>query len=258
MATLELAKLTIISGASSNHFLCLKNLLRSLILSKVEASTIVYDLGLTQEEAQIIQSQCKDFRKFVFSRYPSYVDIEINRGEYAWKPIIVSEVMAEHDGLILWLDAGDLVFGNLEQVKRILQEYGFYSPVSSSIIKQWTHPAMLRYLDVKSELLSRRNRNGAIVGINPAYPGIKDLILRWRDFALIKECIAPEGSDRTNHRQDQALLSVLVSQFQEVYNYQLINQKIEISTHHDRLSFELLEEELHRLREVNGEMSHRC
>ena len=26
---------------------------------------------------------------------------------------------------------------------------------------------------------------------------------------MIKECIAPEGSDRKNHRQDQALLTVL-------------------------------------------------
>lgn len=31
----------------------------------------------------------------------------------------------------------------------------------------------------------------------------------WRDCALEKECISPEGSNRTNHRQDQSVLSIL-------------------------------------------------
>jgi hypothetical protein len=35
---------------------------------------------------------------------------------------------------------------------------------------------------------------------------------RWKECAVTKECIAPEGSNRKNHRQDQAVLSVLAHQ----------------------------------------------
>lgn len=44
-------------------------------------------------------------RTFDYSRYPSYMSITIARGEYAWKPIIIKEVVDQFP-LVLWLDAG--------------------------------------------------------------------------------------------------------------------------------------------------------
>ena len=41
---------------------------------------------------------------------------------------------------------------------------------------------------------------------------MKDLLLDWNEFSLRKEVIAPKGSNRLNHRQDQAILSVLIHQ----------------------------------------------
>jgi hypothetical protein len=38
--------------------------------------------------------------------------------------------------------------------------------------------------------------------------------IEWKDLALIKECICPDGSDRYNHRQDHAVLSIL---FYKIY-----------------------------------------
>ena len=38
----------------------------------------------------------------------------------------------------------------------------------------------------------------------------RDVVRPWRQCALVRDCIAPEGSNKTNHRQDQTALSVLV------------------------------------------------
>jgi hypothetical protein len=42
---------------------------------------------------------------------------------------------------------------------------------------------------------------------------VRELINQWKACALTKECIAPAGSSRQNHRQDQAVLSVLAQQY---------------------------------------------
>ena len=38
----------------------------------------------------------------------------------------------------------------------------------------------------------------------------RDVVLPWKACAVEKDCIAPAGSSRSNHRQDQAVLSYLV------------------------------------------------
>jgi hypothetical protein len=38
----------------------------------------------------------------------------------------------------------------------------------------------------------------------------REIVLPWRACAMNKNCIAPPGSSRRNHRQDQAVLSFLV------------------------------------------------
>ena len=74
----------------------------------------------------------------------------------------------------------------------------------------WTHPATLEYFAVDAQWAAgKRNLNGACVAFHPHSLQALKLAKQWRDGALIKECIAPEGSSRKNHRQDQALLTVL-------------------------------------------------
>ena len=52
--------------------------------------------------------------------------------------------------------------------------------------------------------------NGAIVGFDMrAY---EQVVKPWAECALKRECIGPLGSNRGNHRQDQAVLTVLLYQ----------------------------------------------
>jgi len=55
--------------------------------------------------------------------------------------------------------------------------------------------------------------NGAIVGFDQNHSDIYDsVVVRWEGCARIRACIAPPGSSRINHRQDQATLTVLLAQ----------------------------------------------
>src|SRR5579859_3360420 len=114
--------LTIVTGSSSNHFLCLKNLLFSISLFEPKTRTIIYDLGLKNSELEELESGPCEIRKFRFEEYPEYFRIndsqyytglKINKGHnsgcYAWKPVIINNLVQESCGMVLWLDAGDLV-----------------------------------------------------------------------------------------------------------------------------------------------------
>ena len=77
----------------------------------------------------------------------------------------------------------------------------------------------------------KRNRNAATIGINYNKDWCKDFIKEWKDFALIKECICPEGSDRSNHRQDQAVFSILYWKYQEKYNFRTKDDRMTMKIH---------------------------
>lgn len=237
-------ELTIVSAASSNHFQCLINLLHSIDRSRVEGRKIVYDLGLDDSESRALAARCDSVRKFDFAAYPRHLDIRVNAGEYAWKPVIVADVLAEFGGLVLWLDAGDLVYGNLERVRSILIKNGVYAPLGGGTIREWTHPGTLRYLGVTPDLSGKRNRTAAIVGLNAEFPGAPQLAQLWKECALTKACIAPEGSSRSNHRQDQATLSVLIYTLQRIYGFRLVHSQEEVCTHKDRLAPQRVDEEI--------------
>ena len=56
---------------------------------------------------------------------------------------------------------------------------------------------------------NEENRNAACLGFNTKNDIVKGFITEFYNYSCIKECIAPEGSNRFNHRQDQAILTIL-------------------------------------------------
>jgi len=223
--------LCVVTGADSSHFGPLRNLLMSLELFEPSTRVVVWDLGLTDEERAALEG--RELRRFNFEAYPPHVAMAAR--SYAWKPIAVAEVLHELGGGVLWLDAGDLIHARLHRVRSLLAAEGFWSPASSGTIYRWTHPQTLAALGAGPELLDRRNRNGAIVGVTLRAAALVDA---WRAAALDPNVITPPGSSRDNHRQDQAVLSVLAYQWQPRLGYALEDSRLEVSVHNDRLSLD--------------------
>jgi hypothetical protein len=110
------------------------------------------------------------------------------------------------------MDSGNILVSKLSKIKRFLYMYGFFSNFSQGTINDWTFSKTLAYMGVSKQILNRRNLNGACIGFSYSNQTSMELLKKWVECALIKECIAPKGSNRSNHRQDQAVLSVLAYQ----------------------------------------------
>jgi hypothetical protein len=204
--------LTIVTGADSSHAKSLGQLILSIRRHEPNARVVVYDLGLTPGQRAEIERLAPRaiVRTFEFSRYPDWFNIRVEAGQYAWKPVLVEEVMRESRGPVVWLDAGDTLRGKLSQIYARTIRTGFYSPVSPGDLEKWTHEGTLAYFGLdRAWARGKRNVNGACVAFCPwRRPGAA-VARAWSASAQIREAIAPPGSSRLNHRQDQALLGVL-------------------------------------------------
>ena len=110
------------------------------------------------------------------------------------------------------------------------REIRFLFPRSSGTVREWTHKGMLKAMPPTEEFLDKPNRKGGVVLFDTRRAGVLKLLQCWTDCALDKNCIAPEGSSRKNHRQDQAALTILVYQSE----FANVEAKLpEIRTHQD-------------------------
>jgi len=239
---------TLVTAASANHGATLIQFLHNLchqFSSKSDTRVVVYDLGLTQSQLKRVDEIAQQFptlfafEKFDYSRYPKHLDINNNRGSYAWKPNIIYEVCEKHKGIVVWMDSGNLVHKELTSLKDQVLKEGLYTNESSGDIKLWTHPRTLDFF--KGIETHKTNRNAACVGLNYDFPWVRDLLNEWVTASNQKDCIAPAGSSLQNHRYDQAILSILYYKYQDKYkfkdNYRVYNRKRhmnnEYSVHND-------------------------
>ncbi len=156
---------------------------------------IIYDLGMAKYQKKILRllesrgEYFNELSEFDFNKYPKFWNINENRG----------------DGSLLnktfFLEIEDhLDFYN-----------GFLSPRSSGKLLRWTHPGVFKYFNQSIKNYKKKNYNncnGAAIVFDTRKT--QYLIDQWYECALVKDCIAPEGSDRENHRQDQAILTLLI------------------------------------------------
>ncbi|KAI9264548.1 hypothetical protein EDC94DRAFT_634444 [Helicostylum pulchrum] len=152
---------------------------------------------------------------FDHERYPRFWDVAINAGQYGWKTGIINDARVRYGGVLIWLDAGNQVTNdfilNIHETVKSKEFNGFWSPKSDHGMGKWTHPGMFKFFgaDMK-EYRYKSNCNGAAIGFDTDNNTIVDtIILPWYECGLTKNCIAPPGSSRENHRQDQAALTYL-------------------------------------------------
>ena len=202
----------IITGASDNHYLTVMNMIDSFIRYNDRHKLIIYNLGLEESKWNHIKEKYNHhdfiFKVFDYSKYPEWFNINIEAGHYAWKPTIIYNTFLEYtDEIVIWMDAGNLINENLQQLEDFIIHNYIYSATSSGTIKDWTHPSTIEYLDCTNT--GHENRNGACLGFNTKIDFVKDFITEFYNCAMDKNCIAPDGSSRRNHRQDQAVFTIL-------------------------------------------------
>jgi hypothetical protein len=214
--------LIVVTAASSNHFGALVQMLESL--RRVDARVECYDIGLTPAEARALPRWHRaSHHTFDYAAYPPYMHASVNAGEYAWKPVIVADVVdrarAERPPCdVLWADAGCYFDAIEPMARRIRESGGLWVRTSAGTMRDWTHPLMFQALGADPDAFGDTpNADATLIGfaVGSAPAAAReavydDIVVPWKACALQKDCIAPPGSSRKNHRQDQAVLSYLV------------------------------------------------
>ena len=234
--------LTLVTGADTKYFKFLKQLLNNVIKisnsKNINIRIIVYDLGMNKNEIDEIKKfSYVTLESFNFDKYPEHVSLEKYNGfncSYAWKPIIIHEVCEKYGGLVHWMDTRSLYF-DFNNMINILKNDFIYTPTSSGNVKKWTYPTTLEYMN-GYKYIDRECRAGGIFGINYDIDWCKEFVEEWKNLALVKECICPENSNRDNHRQDQAVLTILFYKYQEKYNFKYINYYVDLTVHNSLIT----------------------
>ena len=201
-------RMILVTGASDNHARSLRQFIASFIRhASGRHQLVVWDLGLSALESH--HHPAVSYRVFDYAKYPDWFDISNEAGQYAWKPALLQEMSQEYRGeLLVWMDAGNLIVDPLRNLERFLRSNALYSAYSAGMIRDWTHPVTLSAL-AGEEHARKLNRNGACIGFNLASERARLCLHEWATACATKEIIAPEGSSRANHRQDQSVFSIL-------------------------------------------------
>jgi len=115
------------------------------------------------------------------------------------------------------LDAGIEITSSklLQKDFRIAKKQGIYTPHSPGPLKRWTRQGTSDYLGLDFDVYnSTRTRicSGSTILIDITNETITNNVIKpLASCSQHKECIAPKGSSRRNHRQDQSVLSVILN-----------------------------------------------
>lgn len=212
-----------VTGASSNHFHSVKQLIHSLN----GRPAIFYDLGLTEEQANEIKRLPVEYRLLDWSLLPDWCHITNapHAGSYAWKPFIIHTVFQEDHELIIWCDAGNIVYG-ADELENYIRQIKLYTPFSWGTIDRWTHPTCFYGLQMDEKHKKSLMRAAGCVGLYKNDPEVAHMVEEWKHYSLQQELIS--GS-REDHRHDQSILSCLFYK----YNRECSLDHVGMTPHHD-------------------------
>ena len=209
---------TLVTASDQKHFFYLKNLIKNYELKgkKYFIKLIIFDLGLSKEQlTELYDNKIIEVRKFPFDEYPEFYnsrtyDHKNKLGGFAWKPEIINILKNEHINQIIWLDSACLFTGKILLFQLLIKDLGFASFTSSGSISQWTYSTVLDELTHHNDIniLNSSNLLAGVIGFDFGNNLAISLHKNWNELCSQEKFILPRGSNSSNHRHDQSLLSI--------------------------------------------------
>ena len=202
----------IVTAFDESHYLSGIQLFESLCKYGYGDNLILYDLGLSEMQTNLISERFPfiQIRSFPFDKYPAFFDIKVNAGQYAWKPIILSHLNQKDVDHIIWLDAGNKLVGDLSNINKLIDKFGFFAVPTSNSIRELTHKSSIDILGIDVTLCDQLQLSAAFIGICTKNQHAQQLLVDWSSHSMDERIIAPVGSNRSNHRQDQSVFNLVI------------------------------------------------
>jgi hypothetical protein len=207
---------------------------------------IIYNVGLNSENLQqIILLKEKYgflFKTFNFNNYPEHVDLKKYNGlncTYAFKPVIIYNEANEETNknkVLIWMDSANRFnINHITQIYNIVQNEGFYSPISANTntietIELNNHKIVKSYgLTQEEHFFKLFSISSGLVGLNYELNAGKEILDRWYNDSLNKELISPDETNRNNNRQDQTTLSIIMYLYEKNKNVSFNKNNVGVS-----------------------------
>ena len=229
----------LLTCANKDYFNALKQFIKNVKEVNIDFDNfIVYDIGLTSDqenELYILQAEYGFYiYKLDFSKYPEHVNLNLEKwnginNTYAFKPIIIYNVLQKINVPLIYLDCGcGFTMETIDITLNNISKNHFYINISNhknSIESlELNHPDTLKHFGIKNtEIISCLP---GFLGVDYNDNNVKNIINEWYKYSLDRKIIAPNDSNRNNHRQDQSVLSCILHN--NKYNYSL-NIKVPFS-----------------------------
>lgn len=223
-----------VTSASDNHFIISLLCILSILKTDIDASYGYIDLELNTENTQTlfrlfqfieriqkrinITTNQLMYRRFSFANAPSWMNISdpSSIGGYAWKTIPLIDFSMEWKATVIYMDAGNVMIDDFITEKEYMKIDGFYSPISNGNLTKWVYPTTLEFMETYGmvPIVNRSSHmcSGGLLFFDYRNKTIRNRILKpLYQCSFTRKCISPIGSGRENHRQDQAVMSVLLA-----------------------------------------------
>ena len=210
----------VLTGLNDNYFQHLEQLIGSLKLWASDITIEIVDLGLSIENIDRINKWGGRIKvvPFNFQNYPTHVK---DLGTYAFKILAIKEGLdRHHPNGILWIDAG-LVVRDLDRAWHEMDgsEGKFFiarMPTLSEHAFPWGdssfhHPKTMEKLEIDKVNMLQTQCEAGVQGWNKQGSFYEKAFPLLVSCALDVGCIAPIGSNRQNHLQDQTVLNAVFS-----------------------------------------------
>lgn len=230
----------IVSGCNDNYIFTMIDFIENYKANNLAFNNlIIYDYGLNENNLnKIIKYKTLygfEIVKFDYCNYPEHVDLDKYTGlqcNYAFKPISIYNTCRENPNKkIIWMDCANRFNSNsINDILNILQNQSIYSPIcckaGSIESMELHHINTIIHFKLKDDIHLIPQRNGALFGVDYSSICGKNIMNEWYKCSLNKNIIAPEGSSRNNHRQDQSVLSMLMYLFEKLNDITFINNTV--------------------------------
>ena len=229
-----------VTGCSDNHFISAVPAMLACINASATMNIAFIDYGITSNQLMQLafvfdyihkvhlamnSSSIIIYRKFNFHNAPSWMNIFNPKtvGGYAWKVIGYMDVLFEWNALGAWIDAGSIIYDGVNVEFGYAKKEGMYIPPSPGNVKRWTHPAMIEFVEktgmMKKVDQTEQNCSSGHFFMDFTNKTAVNMIFKpYLQCAYTMKCITPKGSDRSNHRQEQAAITIFLHNAHLVYS----------------------------------------
>jgi len=182
---------------------CLKNVIRP------QDSILVVDLGLSQGKLKFLSKHHPDVEIQTLDWSLLDEDWKKDKQSYYFKSIIWGDLLNKKiKDVVLVVDSACMIYRDLDDIENLIKECQVYTPYSAEDIKRYCHPTSIKKFGFTLPL-DCNMRSGGCLGINLGTPIGQAFAGDFVKLCNDKDIIVPDGSNKSNHRQDQSVLSML-------------------------------------------------